>query len=581
LSPRKKKIENIKQTLKKKEQQLLEAQRIAHLGFWERDLVRDEIYWSDEVYSILGIDPEAYIPSAGSISDFIHPEDFLAFNIVRSKALFENIPFNHEYRIIRPDGRIRHIHGRSETQYDEQGKPVRFSGTIIDITETRQLAEKLDYKESHDSVTGLLNRISFEKLLQNALIPRRSSHDVIEHVLCYVAVRQLKYINDSFGHEAGDELLRQVAFLLCDKFRKRDVLARLSGGKFGILMEYCTLEDADRVLGKLREAMDTFEYNWLEKPVHVSTGIGVIQVNSDSGNLIEIMAKADLACDMARETSGNQIYIYTQDDDMLGRKHDEMLWVERINHALRNDRLLLYYQPIVSLKDTIHDVHYELLVRMQDDYGNIILPGAFLPAADRYNLTGAIDRWVINTTLNWLHTSAERISDQCYWGINLSGHSLADDSLLNFVLGEMERYQIPPYRIYFEITETAAITNLKNALHFINSMMSRGSHFALDDFGSGLSSFGYLKNLPVDFLKIDGLFVREIANNLTDYAMVKAINDVGRVMGKKIIAEFAENDQIIEKLKAIGVDYAQGYGICKPKPLAEFLDLKQEDYLSV
>jgi EAL domain-containing protein (putative c-di-GMP-specific phosphodiesterase class I) len=255
-----------------------------------------------------------------------------------------------------------------------------------------------------------------------------------------------------------------------------------------------------------------------------------------------------------------------------------MLWVERINRAMEEDRFYLYYQPIVALNEALHDKHYELLIRMKNDKGDLVPPGFFLPAAERYNLSCKIDHWVIQTFFSWLEAYSELLEQDISWGINLSGQSLSDGNLLQFVLEELNHKQIPPNKIYFEITETAAINNLNNATHFIKVLKDHGCNFALDDFGSGLSSFSYLKNLPVDYIKIDGIFVKDMANNNTDFAMVKAINDVSQVMGKKTIAEFVENDEIIVKLKQIGVDYAQGYGIDKPKPLVDFIsnELKVE-----
>lgn len=481
-----------------------------------------------------------------------------------------DLAFNHQFRIIRPDGELRTLHGCSKLHLDADGKVRRSTGTIIDITEASRMTARLSYQETHDPLTGLVNRKIFEKLVEDSMALRRIIADEFEHVICYLCIDQLKLINDTYGQVAGDELLVQLSQNLRQQLRKQDTLARLAGNRFGILMEHCNLSEAQRVLDEIRKSMDEFEFVWMEKHFNTTVSLGVVPVRNDASNLIEILARADLACDAAKEHGGNGIHIHTEDDGAVVLRHEQMRWVERINQALRDDRLQLYYQPIVSINDKFQEQHYELLIRMTDSDGTIIMPGDFLPAAERYNLSSKLDRWVITTALNWLEQHSSILDENHCWGINLSGQSLTDEYLLEFVIGALAQRQISPRKIYFEITETAAIANFKNAIRFITAMQEHGVRFALDDFGSGLSSFAYLKNMPVDFLKIDGMFVREIAHSDTDYAMVKAINDVGKSMNKLTIAEFVEDAAIISRLREIGVDFAQGYGICKPKPLAEY-----------
>ena len=556
--------------LKKRELQLLEAQQISHMGFWERDRSTGQVFWSDEIYSILGLDKEHFQPQPGAFDAFIHPDDKELTLQMAFATMNEGAPFNHQYRIIKPNGEVRKIHGRIKMLPDPDGQPRRFIGTIIDITEASRMSEELSFQESHDLLTRLVNRKVFEELIRDSLTLRRLIAEDFEHIVVFLGIDQLKVINDTYGHIAGDELICQLSQNLRKRLRKQDSLARLAGNRFGILMENCTLQEAHRVLENIRQSMGDFNFIWMEKQFNTTISIGVVPIRDYNSDIIEILAKADLACGAAKEAGGDRILVHTEDDETVGLRHEEMLWVERIEYAMRENRMCLYYQPIVGIRPDIREQHYEILIRMADENGTMISPSTFLPAAERYNLSSRIDRWVISSTLEWLEKYSTRVEEDFCWGINLSGQSLADENLLGFVIRELDKYNIPPRHIYFEITETAAIANLKNAVRFITAMRGHGVRFALDDFGSGLSSFAYLKNLPVDFLKIDGIFVRGIVHNDTDYAMVKAINDVGKAMGKQTIAEFVEDFAIIEKLREIGVDFAQGYGICRPMPLAEF-----------
>lgn len=557
-------------TISKRELQLLEAQQIAHLGFWERDLATGQVFWSDEIYAILGLDKNEFQPRGEAFVTFIHPDDRDAFIEARYKSQKEGVPFNQQFRIVRPDGDVRKVHDRSKMLPDADGHPYRLVGTIIDITDFSRMSEELSFQESHDLLTRLINRKMFEELLKDTLTLRRLVAEDFEHIVTFICIDQLKVINDTYGHMAGDELICQLSLNLRQRLRKQDSLARLAGNRFGILMENCTLQEAHRVLESIRTAMNDFNFTWVGKRFSITVSMGVVPIRDYECDIIETLAKADLACGAAKEDGGNRIHIHTEGDDTVGLRHEEMLWVERIDKAVRENRLQLYYQPIVGIRENPLEQHCEILIRMLEDDGALIPPGTFLPAAERYRLTSRIDRWVISNTLAWLELNQVNFTNEICWGINLSGQSLADENLLNFVIQELEQSGINPRSLYFEITETAAIANLKNAIRFITTLREHGVRFALDDFGSGLSSFAYLKNLPVDFLKIDGIFVKEIVHNDTDYAMVKAINDVGKAMGKQTIAEFVEDLSIVEKLREIGVDFAQGYGICKPLPLKEY-----------
>ncbi len=453
---------------------------------------------------------------------------------------------------------------------DSKGTITYYLCTVEDITEAHQLTEQLSYEASHDSLTGLVNRREFEARVQK-LIDSRSSRRQ-HHAICFMDLDQFKVVNDTCGHSAGDELLRQVSQHLTEQVRSNDTLARLGGDEFGILMEHCSLENANKVAENLQEIVKQFQFKWEDRLFKIGVSIGLVAITNEDNNLTELFRNADAACYMAKDLGRNRIHIYTSEDRDLAQRHGEMEWVTRIYRALEENQLLLFAQtinPLVNLSEK--RLHYELLIRMRDDDGNIIPPGAFLPAAERYNLIAMLDRWVINNSFCLLMEHHAFLSNIGLCSINLSGQSLTENGFLDFIINKFDETGMNPEKICFEITETAAIANLSMASNFITTLRSIGCSFALDDFGSGLSSFGYLKNLPVDYLKIDGMFVKDIVKNPIDRAMVKSINEIGQVMGMKTIAEFVENDETIAMLDEIGVDYVQGYAFGRPVPLLNIL----------
>jgi diguanylate cyclase (GGDEF)-like protein/PAS domain S-box-containing protein len=444
-----------------------------------------------------------------------------------------------------------------------------------DITEARNLSEQLSYQASHDALTGLVNRREFENRLRRVLALARRDHT--EHAFCYLDLDRFKIINDTCGHVAGDELLRQLGRLLQRVVRKRDTLARLGGDEFGVLMECCTLDQAQRVANALRRAVADFRFAWENRSLHIGVSIGMVPVTAATGSISSVLSAADAACYTAKEQGRSRIHVYHEDDIELARRYGEMQWVARIERALEDDRFELSVQPIAPVEapagPEAEALHYELLLRMRDEHGRLVLPGAFLPAAERYDLAGHLDRWVIDTAFSWLSVHPEHLAQLWLCCINLSARSLANEEFLSYVIGRFDDTGIAPEKICFEVTETAAIANLSSATRFVRALQEWGCRFALDDFGSGLSSFAYLKNLPVDFLKIDGVFVRGILDDPVDLAMVKSINEIGQAFGKKTIAEFVESKAILDKLRLryIGVDYAQGYAVGRPQPLEHML----------
>ena len=451
---------------------------------------------------------------------------------------------------------------------DESGAITQIVSIHKDITEERKLSEQLTYHASHDDLTGLVNRREFERRAERLLSTVKQDKD--EHALCFLDLDQFKVINDTCGHTAGDDMLRQLSSVLLKTVRQRDTLARLGGDEFGVLMEHCSLDDAQRVAKSLQKTIQDFQFMWEERSFKVGVSMGLVAITETTHNFTELLKDADAACYMAKDKGRNRIHVYHTEDSELAQRHGEMQWVARLHHALEEDQFCLYAQTIMPL-DGSADTHYELLVRMLDEKGETIPPGAFLPAAERYNLISKLDCWVVEEAFALLAENPAFFKQINFCSINLSGQSMAASDFLNFVIAQLDKSGIDGNKICFEITETAAISNLAIANKFISTLKGLGCRFALDDFGSGLSSFAYLKNLPVDYLKIDGMFVKDIVDDPIDRAMVKSINEIGHVMGMQTIAEFVENDVIKGMLKEIGVNYAQGYGIGKPQPLYELL----------
>ncbi len=437
-----------------------------------------------------------------------------------------------------------------------------------DETDRRRMEHMIKHQASHDSLTGLVNRGEFNHQLSENIYGAADSGQI--HALCYLDLDRFKLVNDNAGHAAGDALLASIARILSNSIRNGDTPGRLGGDEFGLILKNCTITGARRICEIIIDKISRYSFAWEGQNFSVGVSIGITAIDADSINVIDVIKQADIACYAAKDHGRNRVYVYERKDTELLRRQEEIRWASKLTEALSSDRFKLYAQPICPLSDASHDqLHLEVLVRLQDVDGRIISPGAFIPAAERYNLMGPIDLHIIRKTLQ--HIASRPADENFCYSINLSGNSLSEERLVDNILTLIKQQAIDPQRICFEITETAAITNLVNARQFIDALRKYGFRFALDDFGSGLSSFEYLKNLPVDYLKIDGSFVRDMANNRIDHAMVAAINQVGHIMDIKTIAEFVENDQIINKLQLLNVDYAQGYGISRPQPIEDIV----------
>jgi len=440
---------------------------------------------------------------------------------------------------------------------------------LHDVTELHGMARQLSYQASHDPLTNLINRREFEVRLEDAL--QRTRRIGQEHAMCYLDLDQFKVVNDTCGHIAGDQLLKQVARILETCLRDTDYLARLGGDEFGVLLESCPLPQAQQVAEKLRKTINEYRFSWEDKIFEIGVSIGLVPIGEVSNSLTDIMSAADSACYVAKDTGRNCVYTFTQDDTALAQHHGQMQWVQRLQRALDNNSFALYYQPIQSLSSYVDEKdHAELLIRLLDEDQRAVMPSEFLPAAERYYLMPQIDRWVIRHAFSLLSQRLDDFQQKfSTFAINLSGQSLGDETFLSFVMEQFRMTSLPYQLICFEITETAVIGNIAYARKFIEELRKRGCQFSLDDFGSGLSSFSYLKSLPVDYLKIDGNFIQSILNDEDDYNMVMSINQIGHVMGIHTIAEFVESERIMQTVKKIGVDFVQGYYIGKPAPLKD------------
>jgi diguanylate cyclase (GGDEF)-like protein/PAS domain S-box-containing protein len=476
-------------------------------------------------------------------------------------------------------------HG-NEYAIEDTSAPIRHTdgrvvGAVLvfkDATEKKRLVRQISHQARHDSLTGLANRSEFNRQLERLLRDVRSGDG--EHALCYLDLDQFKVVNDTCGHIAGDALLQQISMLLKEHARAGDIVARLGGDEFGLLLENCPLAKADEISRTLCRTIGELRFSWEDKVFEVGVSIGLVPVTTASEGPTQLLSQADVACYMAKDLGRNRIHVYTVEDKDLSRRERELHWASLISGALEQDRFRLYVQPILSLDSSKATTwnHYEVLLRMLDDDDSEILPGVFIPAAERYNLMPSLDRWVIQNTLAYYDKQRRLLeAGETTLSINLSGNSINEEGLQTYIEEQLTQFNVPPQAICFEITETAVIHNLSRASEFIRSMKKLGCRFALDDFGSGLSSFAYLKTLPVDYLKIDGEFVRDMMNDRIDDAMVASINNIGHVMGIKTIAEFVENSAILDRLRELGVDYAQGYGIAIPEPIERMIPAGHRD----
>lgn len=484
------------------------------------------------------------------------------------RVMHEHQPrlFEGSAALVRRDGSSVAIEERAAPIVNEDGKVVGAVTIFGDVSAARSMALRITWAATHDTLTGLVNRREFEARVETALTSARNSD--LGHVLCYLDLDQFKVVNDTCGHAAGDALLKQLATLLQAHLRDSDTLARLGGDEFGVLLQACPLERAERIAAELMAAVGALRFSWDGKVFAVGVSVGLAAVTAQSESTAALLSAADSACYLAKEQGRNRVCVYRSADVDMARRRQDMDWTSRLTLALEQQRFVLYYQRYRAL-GSAGEQHLEILLRLIDEQGAVVLPGSFLPAAERYNLMPAIDRWVIAEVCRRYAGLTQSLGTPLVCAINLSGTSLNTEGLADYILEQTRLHDIAPASLCFEITETAAINNLSRTAELMKGLSDNGFRFALDDFGTGTSSFGYLRSLPVNYLKIDGHFVRQMDKDPMDRAMTESINRIGHIMGLKTVAEFAETDLIIDELRAVGVDFAQGYGVERPRPVPD------------
>ena len=481
-------------------------------------------------------------------------------------------------RLLGRTGNICAIRDSSAPIHNSDDNLVGWVVVFHDVSQIQEMAQQLSWQASHDALTGLVNRREFERRLGGLIEAART--DGKQHALLYMDLDNFKTVNDTCGHAAGDELLLQLTTVMQSRMRGSDTLARLGGDEFGVLLESCPLEQAVRIANGLREAVRDFRFIWQEKTFGIGASAGLVTIDG-SESVSRVLASADATCYDAKSRGRDRVQVHRGKQTPAGEQNVDLQVVSQINHAFELGNFRLYRQKIIALSgEAGNEPHYEILVRMVDRTGNLIPPGGFMAAAERYNLLSSIERWVISSLVEFLHRQCETGAlprdpaalSGAFYAVNLSGVSINDASFIDFLRQLLTRFNLPRGLLCFEITETTAISNLNKAAHLMHELKGMGCRFALDDFGIGMSSFAYLKYLPVDYIKIDGVFVRDMADDPMDQAIVEAINRIAHILGLKTVAEYVEDATIMEKLRAIGVDYAQGYFVAKPEALQKTAD---------
>ena len=518
-----------------------------------------------------------------SIKDIFHTYHEISriptANLVKRAIAENSILYSAAKNVLKTKDNTEHL-------IEQQAAPIRdvmgaAIGAILifrDRTEAKRIEKQLSFHASHDPLTGLHNREIFDQEVRLAIHEVEDSDS--QHALCHLSLSQFNMINETCGHRAGDKLLQQVAAVLQQKVRApSDAIARIGGDEFGILLRHCPMDAAQRICEVIAGEFTSHKFEHEDKSFDVNVGIGIVSITHETDKLAELISAASAACNKAKERGKNRVACYSGQDEELYEKRTEVLLATELMDAIKANRTCLFQQRILNGKESGID-SFVVLLRIRDKDGKLLAPGPYLSAAERYNLTPNVDRWVVQETLQWLGENPHVIDEIEYMSVNLSGLSICEDSFTDFITGCFKDSKVSPNKICFEITETAAVSNFIRAGEFISAMKDLGCKFALDDFGSGMSSFAYLKKLPVDILKIDGLFIKDILHDPIDMAMVKSINEVGHVMGLKTIAEYVENQSILEVLRVLEVDSFQGYEIAKPAPIEELIKMQKAKKIS-
>ena len=532
--------------------------------FWEIDAKLIFRYITDDLERVLGVPREHLIGRTtaqllehpSNVNDAEHWHEHL--QLLEDHHRFRDFEFRWsvggETRVIRYSGIP--VFSRSE-------EFLGYRGIGCDVTAAVRLAETTAYHANHDALTGLVNRRQFESLVEAALQTART--DRRSHAMCFMDLDNFKIVNDTCGHEAGDELLRQLGQLFDQLVRKSDVLGRLGGDEFGVFLYNCSVAEALKLANQIRHEVENFQFLWKENRFTIGVSVGLVVVDDRWENIKSLFSAADSACYIAKNEGRNRVVVYREGEGHASNRNVETHWVEEINSALESNRLRLACQKIQPLHDQPDGLRFELLLRLELPSGDIVNPQSFFPSADRYGLSAALDERVIDMTLAWLNANPQLLHSIRHVSLNLASASFASSEFAIKLIQKIKRSGITPAKLCFELTETATIANLSSASAFMHSVSEIGCRFSIDDFGSGLSSFSYLRKLPIDFLKIDGLLVKNILNDPTDFTMVKAINEISKSMGKRTVAEFVESPRILNAVRDIGIDFAQGFHIGVPE----------------
>lgn len=552
------------------EQLLVESeQRFKHYAeasadfFWEMDADLRFVYFSDSIETALGVSTADLVGrSSQDLADNSETVQEDGWTEQLDRLLHHQRFADFEFKWKHSDGRIRVIRYSGVPVFNDKGEFTGYRGSGRDITGSHQRVEAVAYHASHDSLTGLVNRRKFEESARLAINSARSEQET--HALCFLDLDKFKFVNDSCGHEAGDELLRQLSDLMQKHVRKSDVLARIGGDEFAVLLYNCGMAEALRLANQLRSEVENFQFLWKDNRFSIGISAGVVLVDKRWENTGSLFRAADMACYLAKDSGRNRVVVYQDNEVQKSVRQGETHWADQINAALEENRLKIACQKILPLKKNGR-AYFEILMRLGTGSGAFINPQAFLPAAERYGLSTKLDETVVDTSLAWLKDNPRIFDELGMCSINLSSPSFSNELFTTTLLKKIKASGLPPKRLCFELSETATIANLSSATRFIHHLGDLGCRVAVDNFGSGLSSFAYIRHLPVDFVKIDGLFVRDILEDNTDLATVKAINDIARTLGKKTVATFVENGRLLSRVRDLDVDFAQGFHIGQPE----------------
>ena len=547
----------------------------SQIGIWELNSQSGKIQWTSQMFKLYGLADSEVEPTFALWSSCLHKNDRVRIVKQLTEAIAEKKNLDREFRIVWPDGSVRYLRSTARVKHDNDSQAIVMLGVNWDVTEQRRSTQAMIYRATHDELTAVLNRSEFEASLQRLL--EHADERAGVHALMFIDLDQFKIVNDACGHAAGDQLLKQIANLLTQTVPDGSTIARLGGDEFGLLVNSGSIEQVRCIAQSICDRLDDYRFSHGEQRFRIGASIGLVQVENRWETTATLMQAADSACYVAKDEGRNRVHVWCDTDVAMNIRKDDMQWAARLEQSLDDGQFVLLAQRLTNLKNTDSGLNAELLIRLKDGSGQLIQPSAFLPAAERFHLATRIDRWVLQETIELLVNQSDLSMIEKLW-INLSGQSVGDREFHRDALIMLENAGVDVcQRICIEITETAAVTNIADATNFIDRLRSLDINTALDDFGAGASSFGYLKTLPVDILKIDGQFISDLGENPLDAAAVRCFADVARVVGLKTVAEHVDSNSVLDTVRAMGIDYAQGFTLHKPEPIRDLMQSYQRD----